>query len=341
MSNDNSLDVLYDKAAQAIKKANFLLIGAGAGMSADAGLPVFAAINQQDIFQKLGLSYDQVCSPTTLVKDPALFYGFELGSLVKYKKTPPHEGYSILKSWHDQIIDRNKDVIEKLQSLQKSNSTQTHTSPTLPRNNFVVTSNVDGHFERVGFASSEVSQIHGTLHKFQCAGVPNTGKQSFLLFSRGPCCNDLWDAPTEDLFQIDESTMRCTFNDGNSYVKCKFCKDGVGKPNIYLFGDGKGFVEHPEIVKYHTYSTWKESVLQLLKENKDLRVVVIEIGSGLRVPSIRKRCEEFYGSCPSQCEFIRINPEFPDNKITHSPTIPIKETCLKALQQINARISVV
>ena len=72
-------------------------------------------------------------------------------------------------------MERNKEVTQKLEALQKSNSNE-HLQ-TFPKNNFVVTSNVDGHFERIGFDISEISQIHGTLHKFQCAGVPNTGKQ--------------------------------------------------------------------------------------------------------------------------------------------------------------------
>ena len=70
--------------------------------------------------------------------------------------------------------------------------------------------------------------------------------------------------------------------------------------------------------------------------------VILEIGCGLRVPSIRKRCEEVYAACskdcPSQVDFIRINPDYPDNKILKSPSISIKETCLTALQNIQKEI---
>src|SRR5438105_273856 len=72
----------------------------------------------------MGLSYDQVASPTTLVKDPSLFYGFWMNGLNRYKETPPHEGYSILKKWKDSIPQRKGQdvIIQDLQTKMKRNA---------------------------------------------------------------------------------------------------------------------------------------------------------------------------------------------------------------------------
>jgi len=104
---DNNFNRQCELAAVAIKNANILLIGAGAGMSADAGLPVFSSISNTPIFQKLGLSYDQVACPSMLVKDPSLFYGFEVSSGELYRITEPHEGYKILNKWKQHITSDN------------------------------------------------------------------------------------------------------------------------------------------------------------------------------------------------------------------------------------------
>jgi len=196
---------------------------------------------------------------------------------------------------------------------------------------FVVTSNVDGHFLKVGFKSDQVSQIHGCVKFWQCGGTPFPPKTSFQLFEKGPCCDKLYNPPTD--YIIDYNTRRVQFT---SPPKCKFCDSGIARPNVYLFGDGKSFVENNDIIRKTEYDQWISKVKDELKRNSKLRFSIIEIGCGLRVPSIRKRCEEVFDACPSQqTEFIRINPEYPDNKILRSPSISIKDTCLSALQKID------
>lgn len=78
---------------------------------------------------------------------------------------------------------------------------------------FVVTSNIDAHFEKSGFPSSEVAQIHGWYQlifsislpwsgkHWQCGGVPSKNN-SFMLFERGPCCKKIFDAPLPSEYTV-------------------------------------------------------------------------------------------------------------------------------------------
>jgi len=107
---------VYEKAANAITHADFLFIGAGAGMSADAGIPVFANVAKDEVYQKMGVGYDTLSSPDMLAKNPHLFYGFWYESLQKYSNGTPHQGYSILLDWKQFFnnIENSKIIKKKL-----------------------------------------------------------------------------------------------------------------------------------------------------------------------------------------------------------------------------------
>jgi len=76
-------------------------------------------------------------------------------------------------------------------------------------------------------------------------------------------------------------------------------------------------------------------MLSALRTDSGQRLVVLEMGCGLRVPNLRKRCEELFNEAPlGQCEFIRINPEFELNAIVATPTLPLRATARDALSRI-------
>jgi NAD-dependent SIR2 family protein deacetylase len=156
------------RAAEAIASAEALLIGAGAGMGVDSGLPDFRG-NQgfwrtYPPYAKLGLSFASVANPRWFVADPELAWGFYGHRLNLYRETPPHAGFDILRRW----------------------------AKRMPHDCFVFTSNVDGHFQRAGFGPQQVVEIHGTIHWLQCGQA--CGTDSFASASCG--------------VEVDESTMR-------------------------------------------------------------------------------------------------------------------------------------
>src|SRR5438874_12431375 len=91
------------RAADAIRGAQALLIGAGAGMGVDSGLPDFRGNvgfwHAYPPYQKLGLDFVALANPRWFKSDPTLAWGFYGHRLNLYRATTPHEGFGILRKW--------------------------------------------------------------------------------------------------------------------------------------------------------------------------------------------------------------------------------------------------
>jgi NAD-dependent SIR2 family protein deacetylase len=137
------VETALDAAAMAIAGADALLIGAGAGMGVDSGLPDFRG---NEGFWKAyppfrGKSFAQLSTPHWFRTDPQLAWGFFGHRLHLYRNAVPHAGFEILRRW----------------------------SETLPGGYFVFTSNVDSQFQRAGYAEERIVECHGSIHFLQCA----------------------------------------------------------------------------------------------------------------------------------------------------------------------------
>ncbi len=141
---------------------------------------------------------------------------------------------------------------------------------------FIYTSNVDGHFQRAGFSSDQVLECHGSIHHLQCSL---------------PCRVSIWE--NDQGLSIDKSSCRLT----SSIPKCRHC-GRTARPNILMFGDGRWLGDRTE-AQEHQFSQWRDQV-------EGLRVVVIEIGAGTHVPTVRYQSEIVAHQFRSP--FIRINP---------------------------------
>jgi NAD-dependent SIR2 family protein deacetylase len=135
---------MIERAAEAIAHADALLIGAGAGMGVDSGMPDFRGPEgfwrAYPPYAKLGLRFEQMASPDHFRSDPPLGWGFYGHRTNLYRQTTPHPGFAILKEWADWM----------------------------PQGAFVFTSNVDNHFQRAGFDPDRVVECHGSIEHRQC-----------------------------------------------------------------------------------------------------------------------------------------------------------------------------
>ncbi len=136
------LEHAYRKTAEAILAADGLLIGAGAGMGVDSGLPDFRG--PQGFWRAYpafrGRRFEELSNPVWFQRDPEQAWGFFGHRLNLYRATAPHAGFEILRRWGER------------RSLGC----------------FVFTSNVDGHFQRAAFPSERVFECHGSLQFLQC-----------------------------------------------------------------------------------------------------------------------------------------------------------------------------
>jgi NAD-dependent SIR2 family protein deacetylase len=144
MSRVVSLEDALERAARAVASAEAILIGAGAGMGVDSGLPDFRGPSgfwkAYPPYAKLGLEFMQLANPRWFSTDPELAWGFYGHRLMHYRQTVPHEGFAILRRWMDRM----------------------------PLEGFVFTSNVDGHFQKAGFPPERVYEVHGSIGAMQC-----------------------------------------------------------------------------------------------------------------------------------------------------------------------------
>lgn len=136
------MDEAIAAAAKALKHADALLIGAGAGMGVDSGLPDFRGPEgfwrAYPAFR--GKQFAEISTPHWFETDPTLAWGFFGHRLGLYRQAEPHLGFKVLLQWGER----------------------------LPYGAFVFTSNVDGQFQRARFAAETVFECHGSIHHLQC-----------------------------------------------------------------------------------------------------------------------------------------------------------------------------
>ena len=148
-------EALFAQCASLIREADGLLIGAGAGIWVDSGLPDFRSEHgfwkAYPALGRSGISFESIASPDAFESNARLAWGFYGHRLKLYRETVPHEGFAILR-----------DIAENL-----------------PHGGFVYTSNVDGQFQRAGFDAERIDECHGSIHHLQCVAQ---------------CCEDIWPA---------------------------------------------------------------------------------------------------------------------------------------------------
>ena len=91
----------YATAAQYLAEADALLIGAGAGMGVDSGLPTFRGDTGfwQAYPALQGRSFAEIATPDTFTHDPELAWGFYGHRLNLYRQYAPHARFAILRRW--------------------------------------------------------------------------------------------------------------------------------------------------------------------------------------------------------------------------------------------------
>jgi len=148
------LEIIMDtkqliKAAKLIESADSLLIGAGAGMGVDSGLPDFRGSQgfwrAYPLLEDRRLTFEDLANGDLFYDEPELAWWFYGHRFSLYKKTIPHNGFNILKRWCDSKLNKN----------------------------FIFTSNVDGHFQKTGFSDDEIIECHGSINHLQCSNKCN------------------------------------------------------------------------------------------------------------------------------------------------------------------------
>lgn len=162
-------------------------------------------------------------------------------------------------------------------------------------NYFVITSNVDEQFQKAGFNPAYIEEIHGSIFNFQCIDA---------------CVYETW--RSDYIFNIDNT--KCI---SKIIPLCKFCND-TARPNILMFNDGDWVYNSTQ---HDNFKKWS---------NKFKSPLVIEIGAGKAISSIREISEDYKNT------LIRINPTEAD--IPHNKGISLYMTGLEGIRLIHSLI---
>lgn len=247
MTQAFSIDDACKEAAELISQADGLVITAGAGMGIDSGLPDFRGDhgfwNAYPALGELGMRFVEVANPKAFESMPEIAWGFYGHRLKLYRDTAPHAGFM--------------KVLEVARQM--------------PNGAFVFTSNVDGHFQKAGFASDRVAECHGSIRYLQCIER---------------CGEVVWNA---DAFVPEVDATNCRLL--SALPTCPAC-GGLARPNILMFGDWH-WDEMRWEMQHARLGAWLARVKQ---------PVAIELGAGTAIPTVRLFGEGI------RCPLIRVNP---------------------------------
>ncbi|MCJ8346991.1 NAD-dependent deacetylase [bacterium] len=229
---------------------NKLLITAGAGMGVDSGLPDFRGDKgfwrAYPALKSKNLSFVEMANPIAFVNYPHLAWGFYGHRLQLYRDTLPHKGF-----------------LELLNLSQKMDDY------------FVVSSNVDGHFQKSGFSDQSIYEVHGSIHYLQCTRC-----------SKYPFFNDI-------KFSVDLKTL-----ESKSLPRCD-C-GSILRPNILMFGD----YAWNDMIFYQQETRYGQFLSNIKLDDK---LLIIELGAGLTVPTIQMQSNSI-NSRYQNSYLVRINP---------------------------------
>jgi NAD-dependent SIR2 family protein deacetylase len=168
--------LMKTKIQKILRKADVVVVLAGAGFSADSGLPTFRGDDgmwrKYPALGKHRIRFTEIAHQQAFLDNPELAWAFYGHRYNLYQETRPHDGYRHLLDFVQQKHDY-----------------------------FVVTSNVDRHFHKAGFDTDNIYEVHGRIHKVQCVACGELWELP----------EDMHFNIDDDRFRIDaENIPRCT-----------------------------------------------------------------------------------------------------------------------------------
>lgn len=127
----------------------------------------------------------------------------------------------------------------------------------MPNGAFVFTSNVDGQFQKAGWPEQRIVECHGSIHHLQCAHG---------------CTDDTWSA--EGFVPVVDEASGLLTNEPPTCPRC----GGLARPNILM-----NWLAHRAARQRRGLEVWLSRVG---------RGVVIELGAGTAIPTVRMVGEE-------------------------------------------------
>lgn len=169
----------------------------------------------------------------------------------------------------------------------------------MDKGSFIFTSNVDGQFQKAGFNSERIVECHGSIHHLQCVEA---------------CTYEIWSA--KDVVPVID-TANCQMI--SELPHCPHCGQ-LARPNILMFNDTDWVPDRTDL-QDERLKSWLGTVKH---------PVVIEMGAGTNIPSVRRRGEAL------KVPLVRINPGAPE--VGRATDIGLAMGALRGLRLIHAAL---
>ncbi|KAJ3136389.1 hypothetical protein HK101_004011 [Irineochytrium annulatum] len=265
------------RGATTLKEADYLLISAGAGMSAAVGLDY----TSEDVFKKHFPAMHRRGHRSMYEFfgyrgwTPALQWGYLLTqiNLARYGWEPTTPAYEHARLIFDAFNDRGRGRGGEGRA-------------------FVCTSNADGMFGQRGFPLEDVYTPQGDYSMMQCLK---------------PCTRtSVW--PTRPFIEaampfIDAETQEITNPD--VIPRCRSCGGAV----MMNVRGGRWFLENVQDEQRGRFEAWVEGVMAEVRAGKKL--VVLEVGAGFNTPSVLRFPNEALAE-EEGVTLVRVNRDHPE-----------------------------
>jgi NAD-dependent SIR2 family protein deacetylase len=320
-------DAVYADIAREVLRADYIAVFAGAGCSADCGLPVYRDIAQGN--STAGKTYRELCDPVWLSSNPEVFFEFFGSCHDLYLRVKPHPGYQQL-----------------LQLLQQKGADKT----------FVLTSNVDAMFRSAGFNQKQLYEFHGNIKRWQCEDGNNCAARVWEMpeahrFRNGAEAGGA-EAGGEEAGQkggriSPRAGAAIASAKGSAQWKHLMCPScGMfARPNIQMFNDRDYKKNKPQVAAYRK---WRQMLYKQLKasasgddagEDPPFQLLILEIGCGTSVPRLRWESEALGLDFGDHCTVVRINKEQPGGCVLEgSQLISVRAGAQEAIQKIDTHV---
>ena len=266
----------FEAIAHWICKSDYILVAAGAGMSAAAGIDYDSPIVLEKLFPAMyryGFSSmyniehynSKMCPDNKTPHTAQLKWGYrgDLANICRF-------------NW------RNHDIYDQVLQMLKTKPTE---------NSFILTTNTDGLFTRSGFDRSQIYLPHGDLEYLQCVQ---------------PCRPDaVW--PSKSIIRkivasIERPNQECS---SDTIPKCPYCGgDAYFHVNVgSASGANQWFIED-YYNQYDKYIAW-------INSTKGKALLILEIGVGFNAPNVLRwpieRLIKNSGHNDGKSKLVRIN----------------------------------
>ena len=271
-----------NRAAKAISDADAVLIGAGAGLSAAAGLRYSGSEFEREF------------------ADYIEKYHFpDLYSSAFHEFATEEERWTRWARHIDFIRFRPGalPLYRELLELVKN------------KNYFVITTNVDAQFRKVGFNENRIFEVQGDYGLMQCARA----------------CHDTLYDDRRTVEDINANAYDLTV-DTRFVPHCPVCG---GKMDVHVRVNGN-FIEDAH---WHSIA---ERYYSFVEKYKSSRLVLLELGVGFNTPTIIRYPFEQITSANHDATLIRLNSDYPQSSPEIQPqTISFSEDMSMVIAKIN------